>query len=183
MEKMYRTKFGKFLTILGLDRRLNIAGVSRELGLSHSTLSMIISGQQPIPTFLRENIIVTFDLTEREIADLDQSIIETESEAVVVNRGYREYVETNVLNKSPWTKSLMGMMAAKVNNLTPEAAEEIQHILTTTEFANDMSAAIPKKVLINVLEKDLFRRYKKDPEKAQRILDYLKATRKNKEEQ
>lgn len=177
MEK-YRTPFGIWLSIFCIKRGINIAFVARELGLSHTMLSLIISGKQVLPAFLRENIIVTFCLHDYEIAEMDQSITATESEAVVVTRNYTQYVETNVRNQTPWTKDLMGMMAASVNSLTPEAAEQIKQILQeSSKSSRGVSAEISKDVDIKQISKDLSKRYKKDPEKTEQILSYIKKKR------
>lgn len=176
--KKYRTRFGTWFAILCAKEGLNVAGASIELGLSPVTMSLIIAGQHPLPVFLRENIITTFHLSESEIEELDKSIVETENEAVAIERNYKKVVVAQTVNQQPWTRDLMDAMAKNVNALSPDAVNQIMQILGSVEKSSEgMSAEISKDVDIKVLSKDLNRRYKKNPEKADQILSYIIETR------
>ena len=177
MEK-YRTQFGIYLQILAIRNGLNVAGLSYRLGLAPATMSLIIAGQHPMPAFLRENIITTFHLSQNEIEELDRSIVDTENEAIIVTRNYKQYVMAQTVNQQAWTKDLMDAMAKNVNYLSSDAANQIMQILESASKSSEgVSAGISKDVDLDVLAKDLNRRYKKNPEKAEQILKYIEENR------
>lgn len=178
MKTKYRTKLGIWIAVYCAKHGHSIASFSNELGLSPTTLSLIMAGQHPLPVFLRENIIVTFNLSEDEIKELDRIIIQTENQAIVVTRNYKQYIEAKTENKKEWSRDLMDAAAANVNKLTPEAAHKIMDILHAASKSSEQeSAEISKDIDIEDLSEDLFRRYKKDPEKAKQILNYIKEKR------
>lgn len=173
----YRTRFGKWLTVFCAERGMWVGDLSEYLGVAPATLSLIISGQHPIPTFLRENIISAFCLRANEVKELDAAIQETKTEAVIVDRGFEQCVMVQTPNHAKWTKEMMGLMAQKVNCMTEEEYEKIRKILMSVSEKQEEYATDFKQIPDDILETQIQRRYTKRPDVADRIISYIKSNK------
>ncbi len=169
----YRTKFGIWLSIFCAKHRISVARLSEILGISPTTMSLVISGQQAIPAFLRENIISAFMLPKSEIEEMDKSISETQTEAVIVERDFERYVMVQTPNRKDWTKELMELMAKKVNSMTADEANEFRNKLLA--ISEDKCVYGVMNVSPYMIESQVYKRYAKRPDVADRIMIYVKA--------
>lgn len=171
----FRTRFGKWLTVFCAERGMWIADLSEYLGVAPATLSLIISGQHPIPTFLRENIISAFCLRANEVKELDAAIQETKTEAVIVEREFEQCVMVQTPNHAKWTKEMMELMAKKVNSMTEEEYVRIRKsLMTVSEKTEEETAMNFKQMPDDILHTHIRRRYTKRPDVADRIMNYIK---------
>ena len=169
----YRTKFGMWLSIFCAKHRISVAHLSEILGVSPTTMSLVISGQQTIPAFLRENIISAFALPKSEIEEMDNSICETQTEAVVIDREFEQYIMVQTPNNKDWTKELMELMAKKVNSMTADEANEFRNKLLAISEDKHMSGVM--NISPYMIESQVYKRYAKRPDIADRIMNYIKA--------
>ncbi|MBO7560111.1 MAG: hypothetical protein J6T27_03060 [Alphaproteobacteria bacterium] len=178
MEK-YRTKFGTWISVFCARHGLNIARAAYELGLAPTTLASIVAGRHPLPVFLRENIIATFGryLSGTDIAEMDQSIVDTEAGAVIVSRNYKKYVSAQTVNDKEWCLKLMDVMAKATNKMNKEESEEIYaRLQEIAERPAPVSIELDKDIDIETLRQDIRRRYK-DPVKTEQIVEKIKELR------
>ncbi len=174
----YKTTFGNWITTFARWRRMGAVDMANILGLSPATLSLIISGQHPIPTFLRENIISTFHLDGNEVRELDAAIQKTKTEAVVVDRDFEQYVIVQTPNRAKWAKEMMELMAQKVNCMTEEEYEKIRKsLMMVSEKTEEETAMNFKQISDDILETQIQRRYTKRPDVADRIISYIKSNK------
>lgn len=171
----YKTTFGNWITSFGRWRVGGAADIADILGLSPATLSLIISGQHPIPTFLRENIISTFHLDGNEVKELDAAIQKTKTEAVIVDRDFEQCVMVQTPNHAKWTKEMMELMAKKVNSMTEEEYVRIRKsLMTISEKTEEETAMNFKQMPDDILYTHIRRRYTRRPDVADRIMNYIK---------
>lgn len=173
----YKTTFGNWITAFARLRRMGAVDMANILGLSPATLSLIISGQHPIPTFLRENIISTFHLDGNEVKELDAAIQETKTEAVIVDRDFEQYVMVQTPNHAKWTKEMVELMAKKVNQMTEEEYAKIKKVLMSVSEKQEEHATYFKQIPEDILETQIQRRYTKRPDVAERIINYIKSNK------
>ena len=179
MEK-HRTKFGTWLMVFITRNNLNIAGAAHLLGLAPTTLASIVAGRHPIPVFLRENIIATFHdrLSEMDIIEMQRSIVDTESGAVIVSRNYKQYVSASTINGQEWTQRLVDIMLKAVNKMTEEESEDFYaRLYGISERESTISTGIDPDIDIKKLKQDIRRRYK-DPVKTEQIVNAIQEMRK-----
>lgn len=173
----YKTTFGNWMTSFGRWRVGGAADIAEVLGLSPTTLSLIISGQHPIPPFLRENIISAFCLRSNEVEELDAAIQETKTEAVIVDRDFEQYVMVQTPNRTKWAKELMELMAKKVNHMTEEEYIRIRKSLMSVSQKTEEPTMDFRQMPDNMLDIQVRRRYMRRPDVADRIINYIKSNK------
>lgn len=174
----YKTAFGNWVSSLCMRYGMSVARLSEELGISAATMSLVISGQQSIPPFLRENIISTFHLDSVDVKELDAVIQEAKTEAVIVDKDFEQYVMVQTPNHAKWAKEMMELMAKKVNHMTEEECAKIRKsLMSVSEKTEEEPATTFKRMPEDILEAQIYKRYPKRPDVAQRIIDYINANK------
>lgn len=103
------TKVGKFLRQLRLNNDEILKNMAEKLGVTSAFLSAIENGKKKIPKTMRENLIDKYHLTDAEVAELDNAIMES-----------NETVEINLRELSDSKKGLAITFARSFGELSDE---------------------------------------------------------------
>lgn len=112
------TKFGKFCRKLRIERNEILRDMAEKLNVTVSYLSAVENGNRAIPEEWKNQIISIYCLSDREIEELELSILETKKEITFK-------LKNITLEKQEFTLKL----ARRFDNLTNEEIRKISEIL------------------------------------------------------
>ena len=115
---MNYTPFGEFFRILRIKHHEVLNDAKDFLGVTCAYISSVECGKRAVPSDWKDKIIVHYNLNDKEIAELDDSIVKSATS-----------VKLGLVNTTNVQRSVAIQFQRSFDNLDEESAKEIMEIL------------------------------------------------------